>query len=133
MIFSPFLLLHTIAAVFFCTYELAKVCLSRCLPDGYTPVVHMVAASLGEVVCSATLSLSLSLSLFLPPPPPPSLPPSSLSQQVFFNGKISTNPNLLCSMEILIFVCAPSARGIFFFNENFRQLKFRHLALLVRN
>ena len=43
-------ILLSIAATFFCTYELTKSLLGRSLPEGYTPLVHMMAASLGEVV-----------------------------------------------------------------------------------
>ena len=38
------------AATFFCTYELTKTVLGNRLPEKYAPLVHMLAASLGEVV-----------------------------------------------------------------------------------
>ena len=38
------------AATFFCTYELTKYFLCDQLPEQYTPLIHMLAASLGEVV-----------------------------------------------------------------------------------
>ena len=38
------------AATFFCTYELTKTILGNKLPEKYAPLVHMLAASLGEVV-----------------------------------------------------------------------------------
>ena len=42
----------TTAAVFFCTYELTKRFLGPQLPDGFAPLVHMAAATAGEVVSS---------------------------------------------------------------------------------
>ena len=39
-----------IAAAFFCTYELTKRLLGPRLPDELAPVVHMTAATTGEVV-----------------------------------------------------------------------------------
>lgn len=38
------------AAAFFCTYELTKRFLGPHLPDAFAPVVHMTAATAGEVV-----------------------------------------------------------------------------------
>ena len=40
----------TVAAAFFCTYELTKRFLGPHLPDALAPVVHMTAATAGEVV-----------------------------------------------------------------------------------
>lgn len=40
----------TVAAAFFCTYELTKRFLGPHLPDAFAPVVHMTAATAGEVV-----------------------------------------------------------------------------------
>ena len=39
-----------VAAAFFCTYELTKKFLGPHLPDAFAPVVHMTAATAGEVV-----------------------------------------------------------------------------------
>ena len=40
----------SIAATFFCTYELTRSLLGGRLPEKYAPFVNMLAASLGEVV-----------------------------------------------------------------------------------
>lgn len=42
--------LFFVAAAFFCTYELTKRFLGPHLPDAFAPVVHMTAATAGEVV-----------------------------------------------------------------------------------
>ena len=52
-----FLLSLYIAAAFFCTYELTKWFLGPHLPDAFAPVVHMTAATVGEVVSAASAEL----------------------------------------------------------------------------
>jgi hypothetical protein len=42
--------MYAVAAAFFCTYELTKRYLGPHLPDAFAPVVHMTAATAGEVV-----------------------------------------------------------------------------------
>ncbi len=40
----------SVAATFFTTYELTKSVIGSRVPERYAPMVHMLAASLGEVV-----------------------------------------------------------------------------------
>ena len=51
------------AAAFFCTYELTKRFLGPQLPDAFAPVVHMAAATVGEVVSHVILQLCNGTSL----------------------------------------------------------------------
>ena len=54
------------AATFFCTYELTKSLIGPLVSPTYAPLVHMLAATAGEVVCSCEVVNIPCYSLLLP-------------------------------------------------------------------